>query len=321
MPEDSTPPSKTPRRHRPRLAELAKETTEEDLWVLDDDDSHVEPAGGNEDPAPPTAEKPAEESAAEVPKDETVPEASDPTPLPVEPDPKPPAEPEDTPAAIAPMPLPETQEPEPPTEEPTPTSPPEEPDPAEQAPPQTAAKPDRREWIVLGILGVVFLAVAIWWITSLFSSVTTTRLGEDEPDFPIAGKYLEAQSVASFWRQPIRTGDSVDVARAEVVYLPVAKVTIESDGNGVLRAIFRDDQGEFVGDTITRTFTAGHFDDSGSPCTEFPATSGFEEHSDFNAYRVGGERWTVEVLEGPAVNAPGSEFNLLFKAPISSLRR
>ncbi len=98
-------------------------------------------------------------------------------------------------------------------------------------------------------------------------------------------------------------------------------MAVGGSSNGVLRVIFRDDQGEFVGDSITQPFTSGQFDQNQSPMIEFAATSGFEQDSAFNAYRVGGERWTVEVLEGPSSNASGSEFKLLFKTPISSLQR
>jgi len=313
MPEDSTPPSNTPRRHRPRLTELAKETTEEDLWVLDDEDDHAAPAPAPEPekeaesvestPAP-VEPAPAETPASKAIEEEVAETEVEPTPEQESPTASPASE-ESTTAASSP-------EPEPARQEPVATPKPSQP---------VMTKPDRKEWIGLGVLGAVFLAVAIWWITGLFSSVTTTRMGEDEPEFPIEGQFIEAKSAVSFWRKPIRDGENADVARSEVVYLPVAVVTLKGTGDGVLRAIFRDDEGSFVGDTITRSFTAGHFDDSGSPTVEFPATSGFQEHSDFNAYRVGGNRWTVEVLEGPSANAQGSEFKLLFKAPISSLRR
>lgn len=307
MSEDPKPPSNTPRRHRPRLTELAKETTEEDLWVLDDEETPAAPLTQTEAPTPEpeTVAAPEEIAAPEEPDEETLVD---------EPEPPEPAE--------APEPEPEKPAAKkvPPTPEPAAEPKENQAKPAAPAAP-SLPKPDRKEWIGLGILGVVFLGVGIWWIVGLFSSVTTTRLGEDEPEFPIQGSFTEAESATTFWRKPIREGDRPDVARTDVIYLPVTQVTLDGEGTGVLRAIYRDDQNEFVGDSITRSFTAGYFDDSTSPTIEFPATSGFVEDADFNAYRVGGERWTVEILEGPSANAAGSEFKSLFKAPISSLRR
>lgn len=315
MPEDPKPPSNTPRRHRPRLTELAKETTEEDLWVLDDDEISDAPAVPTVEPEP-APELELELETAAAPKKAEAPEEPDeepPTEEPAAPEPEKPTEPKPKEPAVEKAPKPE---------------PAAEPEDKPAAPSQPAAstatslpKPERKEWIGLGILGVVFLTLAIWWVVGLFSSVTTTRFGEDEPDFPIQGSFIEAQTCTTFWRKPIRDADQPDVARNDVLYIPVAKITLDGEGTGVLRAIFRDDQNEFVGDSITRSFTAGHFDDSGSPTVEFPATSGFMEDADFNAYRVGGERWTIEILEGPSANAAGSEFKSLFKASISSLRR
>ncbi|MBK1826116.1 hypothetical protein [Haloferula rosea] len=325
MPEDSKPPSNTPRRHRPRLTELAKETTEDDLWVLDDDEPVETPAQITQkpivEPRRPAKEEDDEESPEQTDRVEPTLEVPKSTKPPLEPRPAPkaepttesdleiPSEPETEPvSAPAPAPAEEAKNtPEPPSE------------PSRKSAP--AIQPDRKEWIGLALLGVVCLGVAIWWIAGLFSSITTTRMGDDEPDFPVKGGLIQVRTADSFWRKPIRGGENADVARADVVQIPVAEVTLEGQGNGVLRAIFRDDQGEFVGDSITRSFTSGHFDLTGSPTAQFPATSGFTEDAAFNAYRVGGNRWTVEVFEGPSDNAPGSEFKLLFKAPISSLRR
>jgi hypothetical protein len=315
MAEEPTPLSNTPRRHRPRLTELAKETTEQDLWDLDDEDSL--------DAAPTPVAEPeavAEPEPAAKPAPEEIPEQaeSEPTPTVAE-EPAAPAAKPDTAKVEEKAAAPDkTAKRTTFSDEIEPSSEPS----SETAPaPISFGKPERREWIGLGILGALFLVLGIWWIAGLLTSVPTTRLGEDEPDLPISGRFMEINSAETYWRKPIREGDQPDRARADVLQIPVLSVTIEGTGDGVLRVIFRDDEGEFVGDSITHTFTAGHFDQSRSPQIEFPATSGFLEDADFNAYRVGGDRWTVEVLEGPSENAPGSEFESLLTAPISSNRR
>lgn len=299
MPEDPTPPSNSPRRHRPRLNELASETTEEDLWDLDDEE-----ISDFATPAPPP-EEPAVEELEDPGEPEPVPESVE-AEEEVEEEPAPEPEAVDEPAAPA-------------AEQPAPVEPSPQTQPA--APSVPIAKPNGKEKIGLGILGVVFIALGIWWLLGLLSDVPTTRMGQDEPDFPIEGGFTEATAAESYWRAPIREGDQRDIARTDVIIIPILKVTITGTGDGVLRAIYRDDEGEFVGDSITRSFTSGQFDDSRSASCEFPATSGFTEESEFNAYRVGGERWTVEILEGPSADASGREFKSLFTAPISSLRR
>lgn len=310
MPEDRKPPTNNPRRHRPRLEELASETTEEDLWDLDDDLDQPEAAATSAVEEAPEAEpEPAQEELELEPAEEPVEEETETL------------EEEEENALPEPTPEPE------PVADPTP-APAEEVVEATEPTPEASEvsrpiieKPQGKERIGLIVLAVVFLGLGIWWIAGLMSDVPTTRLGEDEPDFPIAGRFIEAKSATSFWRTPIREGDQADIARADILAIPVLEVSITGSGDGVLRAIFRDDQGEFVGDSITRTFTSGHFDQSNSPTVEFPATSGFTEDAEFNAYRVGGDRWSVEILEGPSANASGSEFKSLFKAPVSSIRR
>lgn len=306
MAEDPKPPSNSRRYQRPRLNELARETTEDELWDLDHDEisDSATPVPPSEGPLVGELENPSEpEPAPEPVKPEEVDDAPAPEPVLVE---EPAAPAAEEPALQEPSP-PTQQEPSPPTQPAAPAVP--------------VAKPNGKEKIGLGILGVVFIALGIWWFLGLLSDVPTTRMGQDEPDFPIEGAFTKATAAESYWRAPAREGDQRDVARADVIIIPILKVTISGTGDGVLRAIYRDDEGEFVGDSITRSFTSGQFDDSRSASCEFPATSGFTKESAFNAYRVGGGRWTIEILEGPSADAPGREFKSLFTAPISSLRR
>ncbi|MGB6221892.1 hypothetical protein [Haloferula sp.] len=179
----------------------------------------------------------------------------------------------------------------------------------------------KSEKLGLVILGVVFLGLAIWWVSSLFSSIPTTRLGDDQPDFPIEGRFSKVTTAETYWREPRRDGDQADKARSEVVFIPVLSVTLDDSQTGVLRAIYRDEENNFVGDSISQSFALGMFDSSGNPTVEFPATDGFQTSGDFNGYRVGDKRWTVEVFEGPSSDAPGSEFKLLFSSPISTNRQ
>lgn len=364
MPEDPTPPPSQPRRHRPRLSELSRETTEEDLWDLESDLDEEKPEAGDTKPAKLAAEpRESRLETAELPLDAPedppepapAPRISTPAraPRPKTPESKAtkpvgarrdhddlgelddeteepaaiaPPEPEPAPAvaeteASAPEPAPAPAEPTPePAPDPTPDPVPQKPKPEAAATASPLRLPDRKDLIRLGIAAAVFLGLAIWWLVSQFSGIATTRLGEREVDFPVKGTHARVTDAETYWREPVRAADGDRVASAEVTHIPVISVKL-SEGSGALRAIYRDEGGEFVGDSLTRSFSGGRFTRNDSDTIEFPATDGFESNGAFNGYRVGTDRWTVEILEGPAADAPGSEFRSLFTAEISSNRR
>ncbi|BCX50304.1 hypothetical protein HAHE_42120 [Haloferula helveola] len=303
MSEESKPPSSQPRRHRPRLTELSRETTEEDLWNLDD-----EPA-----PIASTPVEPREAEATPEPEEDPTPVLRRPhkpeRELIPKPEPKPaPESPAEVPPAAAEV-------------EPEPEEEPDEPEAATKSASllDDLPPPNRKEWIGLGALAAVFLALAVWWIVGQFSDVPTKRIGSDQPDLPIEGNYAEVTDAETYWRQPVRTGDNPDITRPEVSFIPAISIRL-SGGSGVLRVWYKNDSGEFVGDSVTRRFEGGRFVKNGSDTLEFASTDGFETNGEFNGYRVGEGRWTAEVLEGPSLNARGSEFKTLFTAPISSNR-
>lgn len=306
MPEESNPQPSQPRRHRPRLTELARETTEDDLWDLDAAvpqpvDDAVEPTAADPtgtaaaEPAPddPASEAPVESASPEVLADETPAEAI--------------GEPAEEPAVES------GPEPEAATEfNPKPV--------VADAPRPSLPRPNRREWISLGALAAIFLGLGIWWIVGQFSDIPTQRLGSDRPDLPAKGEYATVATAETYWREPIRSGEGRDVARAEVSFIPVVSIKL-SGGTGALRAIYRNESGGFVGDSITRAFENGRFVETGGDTIEFPATDGYETDGEYNGYRVGDARWTVEILEGPGSGAAGSRFQSLFTAPVATGRR
>ena len=96
-------------------------------------------------------------------------------------------------------------------------------------------------------------------------------------------------------------------------------LTLDPDGttNGTLLVIFRNSEGQPVGDSIRRSFANGRFDASGNATIAFPATDGYITDGDFNAYRSGkGDSWMAEVFEGPSVDAPADKFKPLASIPV-----
>jgi hypothetical protein len=154
----------------------------------------------------------------------------------------------------------------------------------------------------------------------LLAGVRTERFGDDAPDLPARGSFAVVDEVSTFWRHPVREGANRGYARQGVEFVPVVSMRL-AEGSGAIRAIFRNSANEFVGDAITRGFKNGLFTANGESTIEFPATDGFEREGDMHRYRVGEERWRVELYEGPGTNASGDRFELLFSLPISPQRR
>jgi hypothetical protein len=133
-------------------------------------------------------------------------------------------------------------------------------------------------------------------------------------DFPIKGGKLTVAAAASYWRQPILEGANPDTFRRGTILLPVLTLEI-ADGTAGLRVIFRNQDGESIGDIVTRSV-------QGAGQLEIPATAGFEEVGMHAAYRTGESKpWTVEVLEAPSADSPNDAFKKLFEMNISTDRR
>ena len=296
-----------PGRSRPNLSSLAKETLEDDLWDLDDDAE-----------IPLTDAKPA----APVPR-RTGDEAESPD-----------VDPEAATAGVSPA----AADGEPAgsgVEETVPDIDPVDAgtgtpaaggltveNPVNPLPALSSLVPSsKKERFGLATVAALVTGIGIWWLTGLFSDVATTRLGKDQPDLPVKGSYAAIDSAESYWRSPIRDGDNPDKIRPEVAMVPVLRLRLDEASSGVIRVNFRDAGGDFVGDTVNLAFSDGRFTGTGEPSADFTATDGFKELSDFNQYRVGSERWTADVLEGPSSDASGSEFRKLFSVPIATERR
>jgi hypothetical protein len=358
------PPSSPglPGRSRPALSELSKETTEGDLWNLDDELAEAAPPRISHPPLPRQATKPeelpeAEESPATAKVAAAASEADEPASGPQAPKPrgKTPAQSRpdhdsplgnraargplpdeigdlDEPREIPPRPAPAAQPSTTPAPQPAATLP-EAPvpaaapstKPAATSPASAGTRPriTRREAVNLAAFAFVLLLAAIWVLTRFFSLFEFKSQFVEMPDFPLKGRHASIGEADTFWREPIRDGEQRDFARREVAMIPVLQVTLDPDSStGALLVIFRNGEGEPVGDAIRRSFRDGRFDASGNATITFPATDGFVEEGNYHAYRTGkGEPWMAEVLEGPSVDAPAGNFHPLAPIPVSTLRR
>lgn len=359
MSSEPTSPSGLPGRSRPALSELSRETTENDLWNLDEE---LAERPVPQVSYPPQPRKGAEPVSSEEPAE--TPPAPEPfrprgrSPLQARPDQDGPPgrrgdrsavpdeigdldedgeeEPEEEgPVAELrvipepePVPAEESFEPEP---EPAPTLPQEErplkqnqrrsPVEPKRAPASPLPRPqlNRREILGLAAFGFALLLAAIWVLTRFFSAFEFKSEFVKGPDFPIKGEHITLDSAETYWREPVRDGAARDFARREVSLIPVLDLTLDPGGSsaGTLLVIYRNSEGQPVGDSIRRSFANGRFDAGGSATIAFPATDGFVAEGDFNAYRSGkGDSWMAEVFEGPSIDAPADQFKPLATIPV-----
>ena len=338
MSADPPKPSGNPGRQRPSVSDLSRETTEDDLWNLDDDIPDKSPAKPK---APPTKRAPATSRSVNPDKKTNLSEGKE-TKTPSRQAKHSDAseeiddldEPEDPPEDDI-VTLVQIKDEKPDRDIPLVETPPIEEPEAKAKSNQKKNSPlkgklaearlKRPEVIGLATFAVAILAVAVWLISSFFNHLRFKSDFVEIPDFPVKGEIVILKDAQPYWREPIREGDSIDVARREAVIIPILEITLDPENSrgGALRIVFRDGEGGLVGDSITRSFSGGQFDASGQEVLEFASTDGFVEMATFRGYREGeeGDPWTAEILEGASVNAPATTFKPLVTVPLLPLRR
>jgi hypothetical protein len=320
-----------------KLGELHKDTMEQDLWDLGEDDDVFpeDAAAALPKPEQPvlklpittreisakkhpdnTPVKPAKVMAvkAKAPSPRTFDdldgEASPPPPAP-----RPVAPPEDRPVVIP------EDEPEPSPLEPSPLV---EDDEDEFNPHASAdAKPvslrptlglSKLERIGLIGLVVVIVAGGIWFLTQSLGGLPRESALNQKPEFPVKGGLVTLADVKTYWREPVEQGENADTVRRGTELLPVAEVKLDG-GPAAIRIFFRNADGEVVGDPVTRSF-------AGKSTIAIPATAGFDDKGMHSAYRTGlSKPWTIEIFEAPSIDAPSEAFRKILKMTISPDRQ
>jgi hypothetical protein len=163
-------------------------------------------------------------------------------------------------------------------------------------------------------LCVLLIAGAVAVIAFSLSRLPTEPAAVKATDFPIKGKFLTVSSAVTYWRPPILEGKNPDTFRRGTVLLPVVDLVVE-EGNVAFRVVFRNPDGESVGDVVTRAAQNGQ-------SLQIAATAGFDDLGMHAAYRTGESKpWSIEVDEAPSANSDSSAFVTLFKMNISTDRR
>lgn len=166
----------------------------------------------------------------------------------------------------------------------------------------------------IGIAALIIILAISATLTILYFSknVPTRPLVAEKLELPISGKLglVTITAVDTYWRVPVASGEMADVVRRGTMLIPVLKISLDSKP-AALRVLFRDDDGNVMGDVVTR-------DVSGKSETIIPATAGFDDIGMHASYRTGGsKRWLVEVFEAASSSASREKFKKIFETEIS----
>ena len=179
--------------------------------------------------------------------------------------------------------------------------------------PRTRANISTIEWIGLTILGVLLIAAAALIFQKSIGQLPTKSAFPEIQIFPVKGEHLSITSAITYWREPETKEGIKEVVRAGTTLLPVLELTSASAGE--IRASFRDENGKIVGDVITRTIQAG-------TKTQIACTAGFSNSGMHAAYRAHQtEPWTIEIDEAAAGKSSHLDFKKLVKLSISTESR
>jgi hypothetical protein len=353
-PPSSTEGSALPPRHRPNMGSLAKDTTELDLWAIDDgeqvaDELPAAPSKPAESsiPAPRNIEKmkrmqlrdDAAPPAAPA-KDQIKLNVGKPNPrpvhtgIPVRP-PKPGSDfdeleqwEEPEPEPLPPVTLQEIEiEQTIPAPEPLPVpesviepiTPPVD-DQDEFSPPpreSSASVPLRSQWSLSKVerLGLIaLLGMLVIGGIAVFLA-TIGRLPTESTRVKSNDFPVKGKYLS------IQSADSHwrapgegDAVRRGTQLLPVVNF-VASGGPAAIRIFFRNSDGELVGDPVTRYVHSGGK-------LQVAASAGFDDVGMHAAYHTGQSKpWTIEVLEAPLEGSQASAFVKLFEMDISTDRR
>lgn len=165
------------------------------------------------------------------------------------------------------------------------------------------------EKIGLIVLAVLLIAGGIYVLTTAGKRLPIHDASDDYPRYPVKGGRITVKSIESFWREPIAGKDTV---RRDTKLIPVVKLELEG-APCAIRAFFRNENGETIGDPVTRAVSPG--------TVEISATAGLEDIAFHASYRAGQTPpWRLELLEAPSTDSPRPEFKKLLDTPLANDR-
>ena len=162
-----------------------------------------------------------------------------------------------------------------------------------------------------------------WGISFFYRDAPEGELVKFIEDFPIKGEDVTIETVETWWRKPVRSGDEPDVGVViDSNLIPCARIKLSEGGSTTLQVSFRDGDQNLIGDTINLSVVNGKFfsndsdDSDDSDEIVVHSTSGFNNPSRIHAYaNEDFAPWSLVIIESHDID---SDSDPLVKARISA---
>jgi hypothetical protein len=156
-----------------------------------------------------------------------------------------------------------------------------------------------------------------WGISFFYRDAPEGELVKFIEDFPIKGEDVTIETVETWWRKPVRSGDKTDVGVViDSNLIPCARIKLSEGGSTTLQVSFRDGDQNLIGDTINLSVVNGKFFSNDSDEIVVHSTSGFNNPSRIHAYaNEDFAPWSLVIIESHDID---SDSDPLVKARISA---
>jgi hypothetical protein len=159
-----------------------------------------------------------------------------------------------------------------------------------------------------------------WGISFFYRDAPEGELVKFIEDFPIKGEDVTIETVETWWRKPVRSGDKTDVGVViDSNLIPCARIKLSEGGSTTLQVSFRDGDQNLIGDTTNLSVVNGKFSSDDSDDSDeivVRSTSGFNNPSRIHAYaNEDFAPWSLVIIESHDID---SDSDPLVKARISA---
>ena len=156
-----------------------------------------------------------------------------------------------------------------------------------------------------------------WGISFFYRDAPEGELVKFIEDFPIKGEDVTIETVETWWRKPVRSGDETDVGVViDSNLIPCARIKLSEGASTTLQVSFRDGDQNLIGDTINLSVVNGKFSRNDSDEIVINSTSGFNNPSRIHAYANEDiAPWSLAIIESNNID---SDSDPLVKARISA---
>jgi len=180
-----------------------------------------------------------------------------------------------------------------------------------------------------GSLAALFLLLIIssFWITSVVTAQIPAFETSAKVKLPHKSELLSITDIETYWRAPVREGESRDIGvSSNISLIPVARLALGPETKAQsIRLLFRDENGEFVGDPSTLRLSADQFQATKEPNAKIKknevtvnSTSGFLHEGEIISYLSDTNfEWQLVVFE----SQDGQNYQELLSIPISANRK